>query len=219
MVPFFPNFRSYSNSDYQKSSLTLISEYQKLSTAPSDDKKQGQTMESTNWAPEHSAALREHLTQGLSYSEIARAINATFGTTYSRNAALGRAKRMGLGGAERPRDWARLPPRAEQPSLHKVRERYAAMSRWFVPVFEPVELPKLRCADVEPRHLSLLELESGDCHYPYGGDEEGEAITFCGRVCREGSSYCTAHFQLTRGPGVVPARVASRTAPRVVEAA
>ena len=26
----FPNFRNYSNSDYQKSSLTLISEYQKL---------------------------------------------------------------------------------------------------------------------------------------------------------------------------------------------
>src|ERR1700710_2495363 len=26
----FPNFRSYSNSDYQKSSLTSISEYQKL---------------------------------------------------------------------------------------------------------------------------------------------------------------------------------------------
>jgi hypothetical protein len=83
-------------------------------------------MESTNWAPEHSAGLREHLAQGLSYSEIARAINATFGTTYTRNAALGRAKRMGVGGADRPGGWARLPPRAEQPSLHKVRERYAA---------------------------------------------------------------------------------------------
>jgi hypothetical protein len=59
-----------------------------------------------------------------------------------------------------------------------VRERYAAMARWFVPVFEPVESPKLRCAEVDPRHLSLLDLESGDCRYPYGGDEDGEAITF-----------------------------------------
>jgi GcrA cell cycle regulator len=101
---------------------------------------------------------------------------------------------MGLGGANRSGDWARLPPRAEQPSLKKVRERYAAMAKWFVPVFEPVESPKLRCADVAPRHLSLLELESGDCRYPYGGDEEGEAITFCSHVRREDSSYCTAHF-------------------------
>jgi GcrA cell cycle regulator len=67
-------------------------------------------MEQTNWAPEHSAALSEYLAQGMSYSEIARAINAKFNTTYSRNAALGRAQRMGLGGTSRPRDWARLPP-------------------------------------------------------------------------------------------------------------
>ena len=176
-------------------------------------------MEATNWAPEHSAALREHLAQGLSYSAIARAINATFGTTYTRNAALGRAKRMGLGGANRPGDWARLPPRAEQPSLKKVRERYAAMARWFVPVFEPVESPKLRCAEVDPCHLSLLELESGDCRYPYGGDEDGEAITFCGHARREGSSYCSAHFDLSRNPAAVPERAASTAALRVVEAA
>jgi hypothetical protein len=30
MAPSFPNFRNDSNSDYPKSSLTLISEYQKL---------------------------------------------------------------------------------------------------------------------------------------------------------------------------------------------
>src|SRR5947209_11399105 len=30
--PSFPNFRNYSNSDYQKSSLISISEYQKLRT-------------------------------------------------------------------------------------------------------------------------------------------------------------------------------------------
>jgi len=176
-------------------------------------------MESTNWAPEHSAALREHLAQGMSYSEIARAINEKFNTRYSRNAALGRAKRIGLGGTDRPRGWARLPPRAEQPSLRKVRERFAAMSRWFVPVFEPVESPKLRCADVDPRHLSLIELESGDCRYPYGGDEEGESITFCGHPRREDSSYCKAHFHLTRGPAAVSEHAASTATIRVVEAA
>jgi len=32
-------------------------------------------MEPTNWAPEHSDALREHLAKGMSFSEIAKAIN------------------------------------------------------------------------------------------------------------------------------------------------
>jgi GcrA cell cycle regulator len=45
-------------------------------------------MEPTNWAPEHSDALREHLAKGMSFSEIAKAINSRFNTTYSRNAAL-----------------------------------------------------------------------------------------------------------------------------------
>jgi len=55
-------------------------------------------MQSMNWATAHCDALREHFARGLSYSQIAGAINAKFGTCYTRNAALGRAKRMGLSG-------------------------------------------------------------------------------------------------------------------------
>ena len=65
-------------------------------------------MEPTNWAPEHSDALREYLAKGMSFSEVAKAINAKFETAYSRNAAIGRARRMGLAGPDRPK--ARLPP-------------------------------------------------------------------------------------------------------------
>src|ERR1700722_14035986 len=42
----------------------------------------------TSWEPEHSQALRDYLARGLSYAEIARAINATFHTAYTRNAAI-----------------------------------------------------------------------------------------------------------------------------------
>ena len=176
-------------------------------------------MESSNWAPEHSGALREHHARGMSSSEIARAINAKFNTHYSRNAVIGRTKRMGLARTDRPRDWTPPAPKDQQPSLSWLRKRHAVPSRWFVPVFEREETPKLRCVDVEPRHLSLIELEAGDCHYPYGGDEEGEAITFCGHSRREGSSYCTAHFHLSRGPGAVPERAISTASLRVVEVA
>ena len=55
-------------------------------------------MELSNWAPEHSDALREFIAKGMSFSEAARAINSRFNTSYSRNAALGRATAPGAAG-------------------------------------------------------------------------------------------------------------------------
>jgi GcrA cell cycle regulator len=176
-------------------------------------------MEPSNWAPEHSGALREYLALGMTYSQIARAINAKFDTHYTRNATLSRARRLGLATIERPRDLTPPAPQHQQPNLSGLRKARAAALRWFVPNFERGEAPKLRCVDVEPRHLSLLELEACDCRYPYGGDEDGEAITFCGHPRREDSSYCTAHFHLTRGPGAAPERAVSNVSLRIVDAA
>jgi GcrA cell cycle regulator len=186
-------------------------------------------MQSTNWAPEHSDALREYLARGMSYSEIADAINAKFKTAYSRNAAIGRAKRMGIAGPDRPdgpdrrkdlpKHWPRLPTKAKAPWLHKPRERYQPEFMRPMPVFERTETVKLRCVETVPRHVSLIDLEPGDCRYPYGGDEEGEAITFCGHPCRQSSSYCAPHFHLTRGPGTASERAAGTVSLRLVEAA
>jgi GcrA cell cycle regulator len=153
----------------------------------------------TDWAPEHSDALREYFAKRMSYSEIAQAINAKFGTAYSRNAALGRAKRMGLAGPEparKPDHWPTLPSRAPR---CKRGEHWPQFMRP-MPEFERTETAPLRCVEIVPRHLSLVELESRDCRYPYGGDAEGEAITFCGHRRRPGSSYCAPHLHLTRDP-------------------
>jgi GcrA cell cycle regulator len=57
----------------------------------------------------------------MSFSRIADAINAKFKTAYSRNAAIGRAKRMGLAGPDRPN----LPLSANVPQLHKLSESLA----------------------------------------------------------------------------------------------
>ena len=176
-------------------------------------------MEPTNWAPEHSDALREHLAKGMSFSEIAKAINSRFNTNYSRNAALGRARRMGLAGEER----STSPSGDKPPALQGIGEprsnelRMPAF-RWPAPVFEKVKPKKLRCVKIEPRHLSLTDLEHGDCRYPYGGDEEGEAITFCGHPRRVGSSYCTPHFHLSRNP-IPPPELVVSTLLRLVGAA
>jgi GcrA cell cycle regulator len=174
-------------------------------------------MEATNWAPAHAAALRECLASGMSYSEIARAINAKFNTNYSRNAAISRARRMGLAGTDRPHDWGRLPEKAREADLRNLRDRYDVVTKWFAPM--PVNIPKLRCAAVESRHLTLLQLEPGDCRYPYGGDAENEAITFCGHPKHEDSSYCAPHFHLTNGPDAEPLRAFSAAILKIVEAA
>jgi GcrA cell cycle regulator len=164
-------------------------------------------MEQTNWPPEHSDALCQHLAKRLPFSEIVKAINRKFGTSYTRNAAIGRARRMGLGGPDRPQPVLQVvPPRLERIIKPWPAEPGSAPLRWPSPPLKTQEPPKLRCAEVEPRHLSLVELEPGDCHYPYGGDEEGEAITFCGHPRRSGSSYCTPHFHLSRNPVAPPER-------------
>lgn len=177
-------------------------------------------MELSNWAPEHSDALREFLAKGLSFSEAARAINSIFNTAYSRSAALGRARRLRLEAEER-----RTPSMPAKPvDLHDIPEPRSSASRaaaflWPAPVLKEMKPLKLRCVGIAPRHLSLVELEKGDCRYPYGGDEEGEAITFCGHPRRPDSSYCTPHFHLSRNPVVPPERAVSMVSLRVAETA
>ena len=180
-------------------------------------------MQSSDWAAEHCDALREYLAKGLSYSEVAEAINAKFGTDYSRNAALGRARRMGLCRPDRPGDrlvhFPKRRPPAKAARLAQPRDRHVPEFMKPIPVFERIEQPKLRCVEIAPRHLSLVELEAGDCRYPYGGDEEGEVITFCGHSRRESSSYCAPHFHLTRDPDIPLQRPAGPVSLRLVEAA
>jgi GcrA cell cycle regulator len=178
-------------------------------------------MQSIDWTLEHSAALREHFAKGMSFSAIAAAINEKFGTAYSRNATIGRAKRMGLSRPDYPEaPVRRTPPAKARPApLQCKHEREATESRRPQPMVESVEIPRLRCADVAPRHLSLIDLERRDCRYPYGGDEEGEAITFCGHPRRRGSSYCRAHFRLTIGPGTAAERAVDSLLLKIVETA
>jgi GcrA cell cycle regulator len=173
----------------------------------------------SNWTRQHSEALREFLAGGLSYARIADAINARFNTFYSRNATIGRARRMGLDGPERPADAHAWPVKARPARLHKPSERGVPLWLRPMPVFERTEPVSLRCVEIDPRHLSLLDLEPGDCRYPYGGDEEGEAITFCGHPRHHGTSYCAAHFHLTRGPGALPQQATGAVSLRLVEAA
>jgi GcrA cell cycle regulator len=178
-------------------------------------------VEPSDWPPSHCEALKEYVAKGLSYAGAADAINARFGTAYSRSAALGRGRRMRLLESEQPK----APPLLGEAQLRQPRTRWTAddfrLLEFFrrPPVFERVErVAPLRCIAIEPRRLTLLELERDDCRYPYGGDTDGEAVTYCGHPRRKGSSYCTPHFHLSRSPDIEAERTLSAAPLRLVDA-
>jgi GcrA cell cycle regulator len=176
-------------------------------------------MQST-WEDAHSLALRELVEKGMSFKEIARALNERFGTAYSRNAAIGRARRLELSTPERSgAGGVFAAPRI--PDARKIVEKRArVLFKSPKPsTLERAAVLQLRCVAVTPRHLSLIDLEPNDCRYPYGGDAEGEPITFCGHPRRKGSSYCPSHFHLTSLPDVDDKGPPLRTPLRLVEAA
>ena len=158
-------------------------------------------MQSTDWPTEHSCALRELHAKGMSYGEIAREMNARFGTAYTRNAVLGRGKRMGFvapGTMREQQPPRRLLARAERAQARMMEERRPPPI--LVAPVPPAAPVRLRCVGISPRLISLVDLEPGDCRYPYGGDTDGDPIVFCGHPRQPGSCYCTPHFHLTRNP-------------------
>src|SRR4029077_6237161 len=124
------------------------------------------------------------------------------------SAAIGRARRMGVAGPGRAKDLpVDLPKHRPAPPLAsllqppKSSERHVPEFIRPMPIFARTQAVKLRCVEVDPRRILLTDLRIGACRYPYGGNKEGEAISFCGPPRRQGSSFCTPHFHLTRGPG------------------
>ena len=148
----------------------------------------------------------------MSFAEAAEAINARFGTAYSRNATIGRAKRMGLAALDRPEACRGRRNSRNRPALASSRTAAELRSRRrrFPNGRERI---KLRCVQIVPRHLALIELEAGDCRYPYGGDAEAKpslsAVIRSARV----RAIALGHFNLTRGPGTASERAAVPVGP------
>jgi GcrA cell cycle regulator len=177
-------------------------------------------MESFSWARAHCVALREFVTKGMSFAEAALAINKEFGTDYTRSAAIGRARRMGLLARAKQRNVGpRHLAKSKAPRPPRSREQPEGGLRPSASSPERVNAVKLRCVGITPRLVALVDLETGDCRYPYGGDKEGEAITFCGHPRLPGSSYCRPHYHLTRDDGTPSERIVAPVMLRLVAAA
>ena len=123
---------------------------------------------SSPWTPDADQALADAYAKGASFSAIAADLNAQFGTSFSRNAAIGRAHRLGL-----QRFKVRRPAKthADATDLKAARDR-AAARRPAPPGPEPAPQPEPAPAltptaePVPTARLSLVELRDTTCKFP-----------------------------------------------------
>lgn len=83
-----------------------------------------------------------------------------------------------------------------------------------VRVIKPTrEQTEIRCAEVDPLNIPLLDLQPHHCRWPYG---ESPSVVFCGNGIFQGS-YCGAHYFLSIGPGTSSEQAAHKVTRRHLE--
>lgn len=132
----------------------------------------------TTWNEERDLALKNYRAEGLSFTDCAARINGRFGTTYSRNAVIGRAMRLGIteskvqGAIRRAKATSRREEYKRQqerdplfvpPDLSKRRRRRYRV----VPTPDAANVPK-----VEPNHLMNGSIASRVVHAIKKGQRE-----------------------------------------------
>jgi len=149
-------------------------------------------MRGKHWTAEQDDLLRklyEPTKEGrLSASQIA----AEMACGFTRNAIIGRIHRLKL-----PlRGQIMRAPRLKRQRIESIRMVRANSNSNAIRIIESatLESAKLRCAEVEPRNVALIDLSPEGCRYPYG---DGPFL-FCDHPKVDGQSYCGPHFDLTR---------------------
>jgi GcrA cell cycle regulator len=134
------------------------------------------------WTDERVDQLKSLWTEGLSASQIARALGGV-----TRNAVIGKVHRLGLAGRAAPTriDRPRLPSaprlhlRSREPELPVVEE-------------EPIKLE-------DGSFVGVMAINDRMCRWPIG-DPSAEEFHFCGRNPKSGSPYCDAHARKAYQP-------------------
>ena len=140
-----------------------------------------------HWNDEQDAELRRLISAGESYSGAATAVNNKFGTSFSRNAAIGRGHRLKLDSVKRRQPVKIRTKPAPLPRAAKARATVRDLFKKpdVIKVASLAEIPQ-----PAPSHaIDLIALNEDTCHFPYGNGP----FSFCGHPVKVGSSYCLAH--------------------------
>jgi hypothetical protein len=119
-----------------------------------------------------------HRLNQSSFLEIAEILSTEFGIPVSRNAVIGRAKRM------------RLPKRAPAP---RIAAKQPPVTACVVNVRIDPPPPRPSRIPGKSRNLTIYQLRDGCCRWPYG---HKAPFRFCGRATLTGSSWCPQHAAL-----------------------
>lgn len=136
----------------------------------------------TNWTDDRVEQLKNLWTEGLSASQIARAMGGV-----TRNAVIGKVHRLGLAGRA-------TPSRSDRPRLPMAPKISMRTHTPPVPIVEedPVTLD-------DGRHATVLTINDRMCRWPIGDPSEDQ-FHFCGRSPKSGSPYCEAHARKAYQP-------------------
>ena len=129
------------------------------------------------WMSPMIARLRELHGNGMPFRQIADTLNAEFNTALTRNAVIGKGRRLQL--KLRATPWSTK--RKEKPARPK-RERRVTL-RTVAPPLVPPE-------PVTPGTLTMEQLTEHTCRWPEGLNPP---YTYCGEPTLHGTSFCRAH--------------------------
>jgi len=151
------------------------------------------------WTDDNIKSLREMCANPeLSFRDIGDALGC------SRNAAIGKAGRLGIQSAT---SRATVAAKIKEGALKSAFVRRARNS--FVPREDP-PLPPPVITEAIPLHLSIMELASRTCRWPYGDGP----FTYCGCETASDAVYCAAHMEISVNRGPVRVAVRGRGAKR-----
>jgi GcrA cell cycle regulator len=160
-------------------------------------------MFTTSWPDEHIEALRPLVDDNLTCREIMIEINRQFQTDYSRNAIIGKLRRLGLVSKSGSKGAEPKKPKRTRKRVPSAVDRIKIAARSNLPIsYLRQARPSPRMACDEPietaamaRDVSLIEVEG--CRWP-SGDGIAVAFTFCNAAKLAGFSYCAGHMRISR---------------------
>ena len=135
------------------------------------------------WSAAMMKRMRELHTDGMTFSQIANRLNVEFSAAVTRNACVGKGRRMQLPPRESP-----IPP---TPAERRARRRRAKAEKRIQPP------PPSYAPPPEPERpplgaLTLVDINWHECHWPFG---EHPHVLYCGKPVFK-RSYCLEHFRV-----------------------
>ena len=130
------------------------------------------------WGAEQDAVIIEHYNK-MRAKQIAQMLNVT------KNAVIGRAKRLGLSRTKEARVKSHKPL---SPFGSWRRKGWDRIQRMFRPRPEPVTIVSI------PGGISIMELTGSTCRWPVSGT--GADMMYCGADIHGEKPYCLGHCQV-----------------------